>query len=98
MAEGDGLLNRSGHEATACQRDTSENDQAALGVLLGALASEIAPVAPDLADLLTAWPALPEPVKAGIAAMVKAACGEPAASNAEGPGRIACPKGRKGGD
>ncbi len=44
-----------------------------LGVLLGALAAEIGPVAPDLADLLTAWPTLPDPVKAGIVAMVKAA-------------------------
>jgi hypothetical protein len=29
--------------------------------------------APDLTALLAAWPALPQPLKAGIAAMVKAA-------------------------
>jgi hypothetical protein len=30
---------------------------------------------PDLAAVLSAWPSLPEPIKAGIAAMVKAASG-----------------------
>ena len=34
----------------------------------------IAPAAPDLAEVLTAWPTLPEALKAGIVAMVKAAC------------------------
>ena len=43
--------------------------------MLGALAAEIAPIEPDLADLLTAWPGLPEAVKAGIVAMVKATQG-----------------------
>jgi len=49
-----------------------------LGVLLGAFAAEITPTAPDLADLLTAWPALPDALKAGIVAMVKVACPAPA--------------------
>lgn len=31
--------------------------------------------APDLADVVKAWPAMPEPIKAGILAMVKAASG-----------------------
>jgi hypothetical protein len=35
--------------------------------------AEIAPQAPDLADLISDWPTLPEPIKAGILAMVKAA-------------------------
>jgi len=39
------------------------------------LAAEIAPVAPDLADVLSAWPTLPEALKVGIVAMVKAAAG-----------------------
>jgi len=51
--------------------ETCGDGQERLGVLLGALAAEIAPVAPDLADLLTAWPTLPEPIKAGIVAMVQ---------------------------
>jgi len=55
--------------------DTCGEPQGQLGVLLGALAAEIAPVAPDLADLLTAWPMLLEAVKAGILAMVKATGG-----------------------
>jgi hypothetical protein len=29
--------------------------------------------APDLAEVVAAWPTLPEPIKAGILAMVKAA-------------------------
>jgi hypothetical protein len=40
--------------------------------LLGVFSAEIAPLAPDLADVLTAWPALPEAMKAGIVAMIKA--------------------------
>jgi len=39
---------------------------------LAQIAAEIAPAAPDLADLLTAWPDLPEAVRAGIVAMVRA--------------------------
>jgi len=36
------------------------------------LAAEVAPAAPDLAAVLSAWLDLPEAVRAGIAAMVKA--------------------------
>ena len=56
-------------------RATCENPAESLGALLGALAAEIAPVAPDLADVLSAWPTLPEALKVGIVAMVKAAAG-----------------------
>jgi hypothetical protein len=31
---------------------------------------------PDLAAVVAAWPTLPEPIRAGILAMVKAASGE----------------------
>jgi len=41
--------------------------------LLGAFAAEIAPLAPDLSAVVGAWEALPQAVKAGIVAMVKAA-------------------------
>ena len=51
---------------------TCENQPDDLGALLGALA-ELLSDGPDLTGLLAAWPALPEPVKAGITAMVKAA-------------------------
>jgi hypothetical protein len=37
------------------------------------LAAEICPSCPDLAAVVTAWPHLPEALKAGIVAMVKAA-------------------------
>jgi hypothetical protein len=42
-------------------------------VLLGALAVKIAPAAPDLSAVLSAWNGLPDALKAGIVAMVKAA-------------------------
>jgi hypothetical protein len=34
------------------------------------------PLAPDLAAVVSAWPTLPEPIRAGILAMVRAASGE----------------------
>jgi hypothetical protein len=43
-----------------------------LGRTLGAFAAEIAPFAPDLSAIMDAWPTLPEPIKIGILAMVKA--------------------------
>jgi len=52
---------------------TCANRKKRLGLALGAFAAEIAPLDADLADLLTAWPGLLEPIKAGIVAMVKAA-------------------------
>jgi len=33
----------------------------------------MAPTDPDLAAIVTAWPTLPEPIRAGILAMVRAA-------------------------
>ena len=68
------MPNRNDPDLSNTSQNTCGSEPDELGVLLGALASEIAPVAPDLADLLAAWPTLPEPVKAGIVAMVKAAC------------------------
>jgi hypothetical protein len=41
--------------------------------LLGALAARIGPSCPDLAAVVSAWPALPDALRAGIVAMVKAA-------------------------
>ena len=41
--------------------------------------------------MIDAWPTLPEAIRAGIVAMVEAASGEPALSNADGPGRSGCP-------
>jgi len=35
---------------------------------------------PELAKVIDAWPMLPEAIRAGIVAMVKAACGEPGRS------------------
>ena len=51
-----------------------ENSPDDLGAFLGALAELLAD-APELPALLAAWPTLPEPLRAGIAAMVKAASG-----------------------
>ena len=77
-----GLGNRTGDSTTIENSNTCGTPQDQLGVLLGALAAEIAPAAPDLADLLTAWPTLPEALKAGIVAMVKAACPSGASAQA----------------
>ena len=59
---------------------TCENPADELGAFLGALAEAIqlsdtqaARSAADIAAVLAAWPALPDALKAGIAAMVKAA-------------------------
>ena len=73
MTPYNGLANRRKSTVTNADASTSQEPPGQLGVLLGAFAAEIAPDAPDLADVLTAWPTLPEPVKAGIVAMVKAA-------------------------
>lgn len=45
------------------------------GAECGALGAQNAPLDPDLAAVVDAWPKLPEAIKAGILAMVKAAGG-----------------------
>ena len=67
-----GLGNREDILATAENSGTCADSQSRLGAFLGALAAGVAPTAPDLAAVLSAWQNLPEPVKAGILAMVKA--------------------------
>ena len=57
---------------------TYDDSPERLAALLGAFAAEIGPKAPDLAAVVSAWPGLPEALRAGIVAMVKAA-GETAA-------------------
>ena len=68
-----GLGNRTTPGVTDSIADTYGDRQGELGVLLGALAAEIAPDAPDLSAVLSAWASLPDAMKAGIVAMVKAA-------------------------
>jgi hypothetical protein len=41
----------------------------------GALATQSGPIDLDLASLIHAWPALPEPIRAGILAMIRATGG-----------------------
>ena len=67
-------------DVTTANTSTSESGPQALGALLGALAAEIGPSCPDLAAVVAAWPALPEPLRAGIVAMVKAAAAAASAS------------------
>ncbi|MHC4716932.1 MAG: hypothetical protein ACYS5V_08185 [Planctomycetota bacterium] len=66
---------------TQASYDTSPDR---LGRALGAFAAKIAPVAPDLSAVLSAWASLPDPIKAGIVAMVKTA----ALAAQAGTGRI----------
>ena len=48
------------------------------GAESGAVGAENAPIDPDLANIIDAWPTLPEGVKAGITAMVEGAAARPA--------------------
>jgi hypothetical protein len=43
------------------------------GAEMGALDPKIAPFPPELADLVAAWPTLPEATRAGILAMIRGA-------------------------
>lgn len=43
------------------------------GTESGTLAADSTPVDPDLAEIASAWPTLPDAIKAGVMAMVKAA-------------------------
>jgi hypothetical protein len=52
-------------------RGALEDSQSQLGAILGALGEHLAD-ALDLTSLLAAWPDLPGPIEAGIAAIVEA--------------------------
>ncbi|MBE3070974.1 MAG: hypothetical protein IMZ66_12130 [Planctomycetes bacterium] len=67
-----GFEDRSTPDVTPASNATCETPQQALGRLLGAFAAEIGLKCPDLAAVVTAWTGLPEALKAGILAMVKA--------------------------
>ena len=69
MAECGGLLNRPTSDVTPFQSSTSESSPGDLASYLALLSEK----SPDLAAIVKAWPDLPEAVKAGIVAMVKAA-------------------------
>ena len=72
-----GLEGRCTPDVTADKSGTYAIPPEALGRLLGAFAAEIGPSCPDLAAVVSAWPRLPEALKTGIVAMVKAARGKP---------------------
>ncbi|MCG3179806.1 MAG: hypothetical protein BIFFINMI_02151 [Phycisphaerae bacterium] len=70
--QGDGLQIRNSESETHSQSTPCEDRPGRLGLLLGALAAQVAPAAPDLAGLLAAWLALPDHVKATIQTLVRA--------------------------
>jgi hypothetical protein len=45
------------------------------GAESGAPATQLRPIDPDLVCIVAAWPTLPEPIKTGILALVRAAGG-----------------------
>ena len=68
-----GLEGRCTSDVTAEKTGACAQPPERLGALLGAFAAEIGPKAPDLAAVVSAWPALPQALRAGIVAIVKAA-------------------------
>jgi hypothetical protein len=62
-----------GHSKSCLKNCGQQNPESVLASCLALLAEKD----PDLAALLTAWPMLPDALKAGIVAMVKAAYPEP---------------------
>ncbi len=70
-----GLGNRRPDSVSNAQGGSSDAAGKCLVGLLGVFAAEIAPADADLSALLTTWASLPEAIKAGIVAMVKASKG-----------------------
>jgi len=69
-AHGDsGSVDRCTPDVSPCDTTTYETDENVLASCLAFLDRE----SPDLAAVVRAWRELPEPVRAGIVAMVKAA-------------------------
>ena len=62
-------------DVTGSENKDLQNPSESSGAESGAVLPETAPVDPDLAKVIDAWPDLPEAVKAGISAMVSAAQG-----------------------
>ncbi len=66
-----GLQNRCGESVTPETTDTYESD----GKNLASCSALLREESPDLAMVIEVWDSLPEPVLAGVTAMVKAAQG-----------------------
>lgn len=66
-----------GDEGLESNPKSSRNDRVGNqgGAESGALGAREAPLDPQLAAVARAWPTLPEPIKAGILAMIRAAGG-----------------------
>ena len=69
VVERTGFENRRGSDVNPCETSTSETADGYLAEYLAFLSEK----SPDLAAVVRSWPHLPEAVKAGIVAMVKAA-------------------------
>ena len=67
MVDCAGLEDRYGKSASNDPTESYEFDEKSLACFLALLGREL----PDLAELLTAWPILPEAVRAGMIAMVR---------------------------
>jgi hypothetical protein len=67
--------NPSGEDGIRTPREISEKTvgPSESGARSGALAMQSGPIDPDLASVIDAWPTLPEAIRAGILAMIRAA-------------------------
>ncbi len=73
------FMGRTGLEpvtVTARKNSKLQNQAVSGGAESGADSADLAQIDSDLQHIIDAWPDLPEPIKAGVLAMVKAANGE----------------------
>ncbi|MBN2580954.1 MAG: hypothetical protein JXB10_18365 [Pirellulales bacterium] len=69
------LVEAAGIEPTL-KTTEKQGDRSVRGAESGAQNAENRPIDPDLGAIIDAWPKLPDPIKAGILAMVRAAGGK----------------------
>jgi hypothetical protein len=72
------IPNQEGQSRKANQDNGLRNPETSVGAEPGAVEPHPLPTDPDLSAVILAWPTLPEAVRVGIVAMVRASEGRPA--------------------